>query len=199
MLICLLPLMRFKHTKTEPDNWPKPTKSRSEGAIWQVVDRHVCYQEDREKKSVPGQRSCDRGAAAPLWPDTSDRWLTAGHPCLSVSSQGRAWQELGTTAYHLLVVCINPCLIYHLWRDTRFPWTPSPPLQNLQQVNSNNTNQDWQFCIHVTISPHKIIYNECIHVKNRSFYKVKLYLHGFVHDLSFKNKWEAMEEDPESC
>ncbi|KAI9549030.1 hypothetical protein NQZ68_003565 [Dissostichus eleginoides] len=29
-------------------------------------------------ESVPGQSGCDRSAASPLWPDTSDRWLTAG-------------------------------------------------------------------------------------------------------------------------
>lgn len=82
----------FELAETKPDNCRKPTVWRSVGA----ADRWLtgmCVIKGRERESAPGQSGCDRGAAAPLRPDTSYRWLTAGRPCLAVRSRsGAQWE-----------------------------------------------------------------------------------------------------------
>lgn len=82
----------FELAETKPDNCRKPTVWRSVGA----ADRWLtgmCVIKGRERESAPGQSGCDRGAAVPLRPDTSYRWLTAGRPCLAVRSRSGAQQE----------------------------------------------------------------------------------------------------------
>lgn len=101
-----------------------------------------------ERESVSGQSGCDRGAAAPLWLDTSDRWLTAGRPCLPVRFGGRAqWERCW---YYLLVVYIKSCLIRRLRGITALLWTPSLPLWPIHQVTNDDTNNDRQLCTQET-------------------------------------------------
>lgn len=73
----------YKVAETKPDNcWLEISGSGRQVA---PAGLHV-IKGGEAGESVPGQSGCDRGAASPLWPDTSDRWLTAGGPCLAVRS-----------------------------------------------------------------------------------------------------------------
>lgn len=93
VLVCPLLLVPLNSQRRKPDNCWEPTARRSVGAAdrWLTGMRVI---KGREGESVLGQSGCDRGAACPLWPDTSYRWLTAGRPCLAVRCRSGAQQEL---------------------------------------------------------------------------------------------------------
>lgn len=98
----------FKHTETKPDNWRKPTVSRSEEAAdrWSTG---VCYQEDREGSGVPGQSGCDRGRSRPavirhIRP-IAHSWTSM---CVCWVPRSAAQQDFCIADYHLLPVCITP-------------------------------------------------------------------------------------------
>lgn len=122
---------RWEQTTAESrlwDEWERPTGGHG----------HLCDQEEN-LVSAPGQSACDRGAPVLLWLDTSDRWLTAGRPCLAVRSGSWAqWELCAADITHY----IKSCLIPRLRGIATLLWSSSLPLWPLHQVTDDNTNEE---------------------------------------------------------
>lgn len=136
------PVDAYKVAETKPDNcWLEISGSGRQVA---PAGLHV-IKGGEAGESVPGQSGCDRGAASPLWPDTSDRWLTAGGPCLAVRSPLDLW-------YHLLAVYINP-----VW----FTSPGNPRIATDSHLSHNpghpdNADDDWQLTGGPTINAYTV-------------------------------------------